>query len=107
MKLVTGFVCLATMTMAWATAATQYNVRINNPAMIAGTELKTGDYRMELIGDKAMIHGKKDTVEASVKVEDGSEKFSSTTVRYSMAGGKYRIDEIHLGGTKIKVIFNN
>jgi hypothetical protein len=107
MKWATGFVCLATMTMAWANAQAQYNVRINNPAVVAGTELKTGDYRVEITGDKAMIHGKKDTVEASVKVEEGNQKFSSTTVQYSMSGGKYRIDEIHLGGTKTKVVFNN
>lgn len=105
MKWATGLVCLATM--AWANAATMYNVRINNPAVVGGIELKTGDYRVEVAGDKAMIHGKKDTVEASVKVQEGSEKFSSTTVQYSMAGGKYRIDEIHLGGTKTKLVFSN
>jgi len=107
MKWATGLVCLATMTMAWANAATRYDIRINTPAVVAGTELKTGDYNLEITGDKAMIRGKKDTVEASVKVEEGSEKFSATTVRYSMAGGKYRIDEIRLGGTRTKVIFNN
>lgn len=110
MKSVRGFVCLAVLAMGsvWANAAQEYSVRLNNPATVAGTDLKAGDYKVELVGDKAMIHGKKDTVEASVKVEEGSEKFNSTTVRYTVAaGGKYQISEIHLGGTKTKVVFNN
>jgi len=98
---------MATATV-WANAASEYTVHINNPATVSGTELKAGDYRIELAGDKAMIHSKKDTVEASVKVEEGDQKFSATTVRYSMSpAGKYRIDEIHLGGTRTKVVFNN
>ena len=105
-----AFVCLAALAMAtaWANAAADYSLRINNPAVVAGTELKAGDYRLELAGDKVMIHGKKDTVEASVKMEEVGQKYGGTTVTYAMTpDGKYRIAEIHLGGTKMKVVFNN
>ena len=108
-KTVGALVCLGVMTMVpgWANAA-DYDLHINNTAIISGKELKAGDYRMEIAGGKAMIRGQKDSVEASVKVEEGDQKYSGTTVRYSMSpGGKYRIDEIHLGGTRTKVVFNN
>ena len=108
-KTLGALACLGAMTMApgWANAA-DYNLHINNTATVGGKELKVGDYRMEIAGDKAMIHSKKDSVEASVKVEEADQKYSGTTVRYSMSpGGKYRIDEIHLGGTRTKVVFNN
>jgi hypothetical protein len=109
MKTVRLFVCLATMTIAtgWANAA-DYSLHINNKATVGGKELNAGDYRLEIAGDKAMIHGKKDTVEASVKVEEGAQKYGGTTVQYSMSpAGKYRIDEIHLGGTRTKLVFND
>ena len=107
MKWARGFVCLAALTTAWANAATRYNVRINYPVVVAGTELQTGDYRLEIGSGKAMIRGNKNNVEAPVKVEEGSEKFGATTVRYTMDGAKYRIAEIHLAGTRTKVIFDN
>jgi len=93
--------------MAWANAAKAYDVTFNTNAQVSGTELKAGIYSVEVAGDKAMIHGKKQNVEAAVKVQEGDEKFFSTTVRYSQVDGKYRIDEIHLGGTKTKLVFNN
>ncbi len=100
-------VCLCSVAMAWASAAKPYQVNFNNPAQVSGTELKPGAYTFEVDGDKAMIHGNKQSVEAAVKVEEGSQKFSTTTVRYNMVDGKYRIGEIWLGGTKTKLIFQN
>ncbi len=108
-KTLKALVCLGAMSIAtaWASAA-DYTLHINNAATVGGKELKAGDYRLEIVGDKATIRNKKDTVEAPVKMEEGNQKYGGTTVRYSMAAdGKYRIDEIRLGGTKTKVVFNN
>jgi hypothetical protein len=107
MKIAKLVVCLGSVAMAWASAAKPYEVILNNPAQVSGTELKPGAYSVEIAGDKAMIHGKTQSVEVSVKVQEGDQKFSATTVRYSMVEGKYRIDEIHLRGTKTKLVFNN
>jgi hypothetical protein len=46
------------------------------------------------------------SVEANVKVESAESKFNSTSVRYQNGDGKYRIQEIRLGGTKTKLVFN-
>ena len=107
MKIAKLVVCLCSVAMAWATAAKHYEVNFNNPAQVSGTELKPGAYTVEIVGDKAMIHGKKQSIEAAVKVEEGNEKFSSTLVRYTMVDGKYRVGSICLGGTKTKLVFEN
>jgi len=107
MKMAKLVVCLGTAAMAWASASKSYDVALNNPAQISGTDLKAGTYSIEVAGDKAMIHSGKVAVEASVTVREGDKKFSATTVRYSLVDGKYRIKEIQLAGTKTMLVFNN
>ena len=107
MKIAKLLVCLGIAASAFAAAAARYNVDFRSPVVVSGTELKAGAYRMEVNGDRALIEGNKQKVECNVKVEEGSDKYSDTTVRYSMVDGKNRISEIRLGGTKTKVVFNN
>jgi hypothetical protein len=106
MKIAKLLLCLGTAALAVATAGTRYFVHLSQTVMVSGTELQPGDYRMELVGDKAMIKGAKSAVEAPVKMEEGDSKFPDTTVRYTTADGKYKLSEIRLGGTKTKVVFN-
>lgn len=108
MKLFRIVVCFGTLAMAFASAGERYNVTLHQPTLVAGTELKPGDYKIEVKGDKATItSSNKKSVEASVKVENADQKFASTTVRYATAGGNYKIDEIHVGGTKTKLVFDS
>jgi hypothetical protein len=101
-------VCLGTVAMAWASAAGKpYEIVLSNPAQVSGTELKPGTYKVDVAGDRVTIHDLKQKVECSVKVEENDQKYSATTVRYSMVDGKYRVNEIHLGGTNMKLVFNN
>ena len=100
-------VCVATLAMAVASAASNYNVTLFQPSLIGTQELKPGDYRVQVSGDKAMIKAGKNTVEAAVKVENGSEKFPRTVVKYSMEDGKYHIQEIRVAGTKTTLVFGN
>jgi hypothetical protein len=95
MKLAKLVVCLGSVAMPWASAAKLYNVTLNYPTEVRGTELKPVLTEFEIAGDKAMIHGQEQTVEASIKVQEGDQAFSATTLRYSTVEGKYRIDEIH------------
>lgn len=95
----------ATLALAAATAAS-YRLTLFQATIVNGKELKPGDYKVEVQGDKAILRKGKDSVEAPVTVETASEKFRSTTVRYQNGDGKYRIQEIRLGGTNTKLIFN-
>jgi hypothetical protein len=107
MKLVKFAVCFGTLAMAFASAGERYNVTLSQTTLVAGTELKPGDYKIEVNGDKATISSGKKSVEAAVKVENTEQKFANTTVRYATAGGNYKIDEIHVGGTKTKLVFDS
>ncbi len=90
-----------------ASAAEKHNITLFQPSFVNGTQLAPGDYRMELDGDKLVISKGKQKVEANVKSEQAESKFSSTSVRYSNAGGKFTVQEIRLGGTNRKLVFGS
>src|ERR1019366_10263452 len=105
MKVAKLVVCLGTVAMAWASAAKPYEVVLSNPAQVSGTELKPGTYKVDVAGDRVTIRDSKQKVECAVKVEESEQKYSATTVRYGLVEGKYRVSEIHLGGTNMKLVF--
>ena len=98
-------VCFGALAMAVASAASNYSVTLFEPSVIGSKELKPGDYRLEVNGEKAVLKAGKNTVEAAVKVENGSEKFARTVVKYGIGDGKYRVQEIRLGGTSTTLVF--
>jgi hypothetical protein len=83
-----------------------YTLNVWQPAVLAGTELKTGQYRMEVDGDKVILKAGRQTVEANVKVESTSTKHRSTTLVMEERNGKMHIREILLGGTDTKLVVN-
>lgn len=87
---------------AAAGAANRYSVTLFQTSVVNGAELKPGDYKVEVNGDKAIFKQGKKTVEAPVKVQDTDRKFASNTVRY-LPGGK--VEEIRIGGTHTKLVF--
>jgi len=96
---------LATFALAAASAAETHRITLYSPAIVNGQELKAGEYKLELDGDKAVLKKGKQSVEAKVKVESADQKFSSTAVRMANGDGTYKINEIRLGGTKTRVVF--
>jgi hypothetical protein len=92
----------ATIALAFASQANSYKVTLLEPSVINGTELKPGDYKVEIKNDKAVIWQGKNSTEAPVKVEEGTSKYSATTVRY---GANARVQEIRVGGTKARLVF--
>ena len=102
-KLAIAFLFVA---LAVASAKT-YSVTLFQDTVVAGTELQAGNYRLNLDAEKIVLTNGKRSVESAVKVEENTAKFNSTTVRYANGEGKSRIQEIRLGGTKLKLVFNN
>ena|ERR1700693_5136367 len=94
-----GFSFLA---LAVASAASSYNVTFYEPVMINGSELKAGDYKLELKDKTAVIKQGKSVIEAPVTVQNDSQKFQRTAVR--MNG--LQIEEIRIGGTSTRVVFD-
>jgi hypothetical protein len=87
-------------------SARSYSVNLFQPAMAGNTELKPGEYQVEVIDQKAVFRNGKVESQTPVKVEPSDVKYGSTTVRFSNGDGKMHIQEIHLGGTKTKLVFS-
>jgi hypothetical protein len=88
-------------------SAKTFSVTLYQPSLLGNTELKPGDYKLELKDQTVVIRSGKISGEAPVKVETNGEKYSSTTVRYRTAEGKNQIQEIRLGGTNMKLVVND
>jgi hypothetical protein len=90
--------------LAVASAKT-YTVNLFQNAMLGKTELKPGEYKLEVMDQKAVLRKGKLESESPVKVENSDVKYDTTKVRFSNGDGKMHIQEIHIGGTKTKLVF--
>jgi hypothetical protein len=88
-------------------SAKSHSLKLSETITVAGTDLKAGDYKLDLTADKVVITNGKQSVESPVKVEQSATKFGATTVRYANAEGKRVLQEIQLGGTNMRLVFNN
>jgi hypothetical protein len=88
-----------------AGAAPVYKVTLTEPAVIAGSVVKPGDYRIVVNGDKATLTMGKTSLEVPVKVESGKQKFHYTSVECRMDGGQNMLDDIQVGGTSTILVF--
>jgi len=102
------FIGFATFALAVAMgASSSFRLNLLQPSVINGQELQPGEYRIEVTDNKAIVNkGKKTVAESPVKVETSDTKFGSTSVRYSNGDGKYKIQEIRVGGTNTRLVFN-
>jgi hypothetical protein len=95
---------LTVLTLGALAQAETYHVTLLKPSVVAGKELKPGDYTVDVNNDKVVISHGKQSVEAKVKTETADKKYSSTTVRYEMDGEKYKVQEIGIGGTRTRLL---
>jgi len=92
----------ASVALAVATAASSYNVTFYQPVMVNGSELKAGDYKLELKDKTAVIKQGKTATEAPVTVQNDSQKFQRTAVRLN----GNQVEEIRIGGTSTRIVFD-
>ena len=95
----------ASIALAVASAASSYNVTFYEPVMINGSELKPGDYKLELKDKTAVIKQGKTTVEATVTVQNAPQKFNLTSVGY-VEGSDSQLRDVRLAGTTLKLSFD-
>src|SRR5579863_2290972 len=94
-----GFASLA---LVVASAASTYNVTFYQPVMVNGSELKPGDYKLELKDKTVMIRQGKSITEAPVTVATENQKFQRTAVRLN----GMQVEEIRIGGTNTRLVFD-
>jgi hypothetical protein len=90
--------------LAMASAKT-YTISLTQPAVLGDMQLDPGTYNVEVVDQKAVITNGRMHGEAPVKVETADMKYNSTSVRFSNADGKMHLQEIHVGGSKTKLVF--
>src|SRR5690242_2777239 len=86
-------------------SAKSYTVTLYETATVGNMELKPGDYRIEVVDQKAIIRNGTKQGETPVKVENADTKYPANSVRLTAGSGTKRIQEIHIGGTKTKLVF--
>jgi len=104
MKKALVFLCLVA---GMALASTKsYTVTFFEPSIVGNTQLQAGSYKFEIQDQKLIIKHGKETAEANVKVETGATKYPATTVQYANTNGKYKVQEIRVGGTNMKLVLD-
>ena len=101
-------VMFATLALALASAADKtYHITLNEPASVSGTQLKAGDYNLQVEGDKAVLKmGKKTVAEVPAKVETAEHKFDTTSIAIDTSNSQAKISEIRIGGTTTRIVFS-
>jgi hypothetical protein len=90
--------------LAVASAKT-YEIDLFQPAMLGDISLAPGHYSVDVDGTKAVFRNGKIHGEAPVKMQDVETKYNRTSVLLANNGGQMHIQEIHIGGSKIKLLF--
>ncbi len=100
-KLTKVSLCLATLALGVASAASSYSVVLTSNTWVGNTELKAGEYKMQLESNQATFKHGKTTASVPVSVENSATKFSNTALNIESS----KLQSIDLGGTKTKVVF--
>lgn len=105
-KFVLAFSILALVATFAGNLPPAAHVTLTKPAVVSGTALKAGDYRL-LVGDgKVTFNIEKQSFEIPAKIETNSRKFDVNQVEYDSTVVPTKVTEISLGGTKTRLIFN-
>jgi hypothetical protein len=95
---------VSVVSLAVASAASNFNLNFYQTTVVNGTTLKVGEAKLEIKENKAIVKQGKTSVEASVKVETANSKYLYTTVGYK-DGDNHQIKDITLAGTTTKLVF--
>jgi hypothetical protein len=99
-------VMFATLAIVVASAADKtYHITLNDRASVNGTQLKPGDYKVHLEGDKAILKMGKTVIEAPARIQTADHKFDTTSVAIANPSSQPTISEIRIGGTNTRIVF--
>ena len=100
-KFTTRLLCFSTLALGIACAATPYDVTVLDSVSVGKTELKPGDYKVEMQGDKAVFTTGKKSIAIPATLSKSDQTFASTV----FVARKAQLQEIDLGGTQDKIVF--
>jgi hypothetical protein len=89
-------------------SATTYNVKLLETTNIHGTQLKAGEYKLDVDNGKAVFHHGKTTAEAPAKVATSDRKYKDTKFIYGNdSNGQLTLREIDLGGSSVRIVLED
>ncbi len=100
--LVCAFLVLA-LSVAFAgtvPAAHSYTITFEKAALVNGTKLVAGDYKLVVAPDKVTLSKDKVTVNVPASVETNASKYSDTILGFNGDS----LTEIRIGGTKTHIV---
>src|SRR5690348_14710242 len=100
MKLTKLTLCLGTLALGIASAASDYTVTLVAPISAGETQLKAGQYKVQVEGNQAIFKQGKTSTAIPVSVEKNATKYRYTAVE-SIAS---KLTAIDLGGTDTKLV---
>ena len=100
MKLTKLTLCLATVALGIASAASSYTITLTSSLKAGDTQLKPGEYKLMVEGNQAIFKQGKTTTTVPVKVEQNANKYHYT----ALESDNSKLDAIELGGTNTKLV---
>ena len=88
-------------------SAKSFDITLDNTSKVGTVELKPGKYSL-LVMDNSKVKftdAKGQATEASAKVSTAEKKFQATQIDVKNINGAAQVNEIDLGGTKTKILF--
>ncbi|MGO4884509.1 MAG: hypothetical protein ACLP59_27370 [Bryobacteraceae bacterium] len=85
-------------------SAKSFTVTFSEPAMVGATQLKAGDYKVEVQSDKVVLKHGHETAEAAIKAVTMEKKYDATSISMAKVNGTNRLEEIEIGGTHTKLV---
>jgi hypothetical protein len=101
MKFAKLTVGLAAFALGIVSAASNYDVTLPSSMSVGSAQLKAGNYKVEMQGDKAVFKMGKTSVEVPAKLEKSDQQYSYTSV---VTNGD-KLVEIDLGRKAGKIVF--
>jgi hypothetical protein len=97
---------LLTLVLALAAfaATNTFHVTFDSAAWIGATEVKAGEYKLTIEGDKVTLKGGKNVIDVPGKVEVAEHEYRSTAVVVLAVGNRNQLKEIEIGGTKTRIV---
>jgi hypothetical protein len=88
-------------------SAKSYDVTFDSASKVGNVELKAGRYSLAVMDNTKVkfTNANGETVEANAKVSTADKKFQATQVDMKQINGTAQVNEIDLGGTKTKILF--
>jgi hypothetical protein len=98
------FFALVLALTAFAASKT-FHVTFDHDGWVGATEIKAGDYKVTVDGDKAVLKSGKNVVEVPAKLETADHQYQVSGVVMKTGSDKPQIQEIQIGDSKNRIVF--